>query len=112
VKFKKELKAVGASDAEDVNAYAWVTRNGAYALAEVAKTMPTVDSKTLLAKLNSAQDIKLQTGRLWTPSAPGPTGYSRDSTAVGYMSQYVGNGKWKAVKPGPQGLLMDASLFQ
>jgi hypothetical protein len=110
-KFTKEMKAVGAGASTDINPYAWNTWNGAYAIAEVAKTMRTVDAASLLAALNSAKDIPLPSGHTWTPSAPGPTGYARDSSAVGYFSKYVGNGKWKPVKPGPRGIAMKSRLF-
>ncbi len=110
-RFKKDLKASGATQQSDVAPYAWTSWVGMLALAEVAKSMPNVDAASLLAALNSAKDVKLPNGYLWTPSAPGPTGYSRDSTSVGYFSKYVGNGKWKPAKPGADGILMEAKLL-
>jgi coenzyme F420-reducing hydrogenase delta subunit len=110
--FKKELKAIGATESSDLSPYTWNIWVGVHALAEVVPTMTgTIDGTTTLAALNSAKDVKLVDGHAWTPSAPGPANYIRSSTAIGYVSKYLGNGKWKPAKPGPNGFVMDSSAF-
>jgi ABC-type branched-subunit amino acid transport system substrate-binding protein len=109
--FQQDMKAVGAGKVNQLTPYAWNEWVGMYALASVAQTLPTADAKSLLSGLNSAKNIKLVTGATWTPSAVGPPGFTRDSTAVGYISKYVGINKWVAAKPGPNGLRMDTSIF-
>jgi ABC-type sugar transport system substrate-binding protein len=113
--YVKEVTSTGDLDKADIQPYSYGAWIGAHALGEVVPTIPgDVTAASLKQTLDAAQDIPLVNRRKWTPSAPGPTGYTRDNNAVGYFSEYVGNSKWKAVKKagGYQGLLIPSEVFE
>ena len=111
-RFKKELKAIGASGDDALTTLAWNAWQAMYAIADQAVLMRgDFTGSELTEAFNASAGIELVTGATWVPSAPGPPAAPRDSTITYWFAQYVGDGEWKLVTTPKQGNTVDPSVF-
>ena len=111
-RFRKELKAVGHDELANTDVFAWNAWQEMYAIAEQAKLMGgDFTGPEFLEALNESPGIELVTGRMWVPSAPGPSSFRGASLIVYWITEYVGDGKWKLVKTPPDGNAAPVEYF-
>jgi ABC-type branched-subunit amino acid transport system substrate-binding protein len=88
--FVDDMKNYGGPPINDItlenDALPWVALQ---VLVKITKGMNTIDGSTIMAALNKAKNIDI--GPMlppWTPSAPGPTGFSRLSNPAVWLKAY------------------------
>jgi ABC-type branched-subunit amino acid transport system substrate-binding protein len=88
---------------------AWV---GVMAIGQVASTIKgAITAPALLKAFDSAQDLNVQgIVKNWTPSSPGPPGFSRISNPDFYGAEYVKRGVYKLVNPKPENIFKLAKI--
>jgi branched-chain amino acid transport system substrate-binding protein len=99
--YVREMKAANSFDADNTRntgIAAWVA---VHAIAEAAKGLTgTVDGPALLDVLQKSPGLDLPVVGTWVPGATGPfANYKRVSNGTGFYLEYLGDGKWKTLKP-------------
>jgi branched-chain amino acid transport system substrate-binding protein len=94
----KAAKSFKADTTRNTGIAAWLS---VHAIAEAAKGLTgPVDGPALLDALQQSPGLDLPIIGTWVPSASGPfPSYERVSNGTGFYLEYVGDGKWKTLKP-------------
>ena len=91
--FLADLIASGGEPRESGKASGLLTWSIVGVIADVAKTMPTVDGKSLTAALNKSVNLKVPGFSDWTPGAVGPIKGNKRISDFAFYASIIKNGR-------------------
>ena len=91
--FLADLRAAGEDYRDTGKAIGVCSWASVGVIADVAKTMPTVDAKSLTAALNKSSNLKVPGFGTWTPGAVGPVKGAKRVSNLSYFASIIKNGR-------------------
>ena len=91
--FLADLRAAGGEPRETGKASGLLSWSIVGVIADVVKTMPTVDAKSLTAALNKSVNLKVPGFGTWSPGATGPIKGNKRVTNFGFYASIITGGR-------------------
>lgn len=91
--FLSDLRAAGEDYRDTGKAFGLFSWAIVGVIADIAKTMPTIDAKSLTAALNKSATLKVPGFGSWTPGATGPVKGAKRVTNLSFFASVIKNGR-------------------